>query len=318
MKKIYILTLLAVSFLLAACEMSVNDSTLDMTVLRVRSEQAGIEIFPQSNDFYYIYGVVTVEKYNSFRNDRRFIEADFDEQEEICETLNELFAEYGYPQQPIEELLFYQGAVDEMITNLQPNTDYYAYAYCLNSRHRPIHKLIKTPFTTPAKPHSNIDFDVRMANNRTVVITPTNGDTYFYETATKTAVFDYYQVDIRDTTYDASLMIPTWFAHILYNRYRQDFNLTVTGQQRVDLAQETDNLRDGDIFYLGCVGYTTEETTKEKLYQIIYHSAQPSEIEQIDSWLDDDSAGDDDETIAPALNRLRRNPKMVSALQRGR
>lgn len=88
MKHSYILILCAVTVGLLSCEMDVNDSTLDFTVSRVRSEQAWVEIFPQSNDFYYIYDAVPAAEYNAFRNDRRFIEHHFDEQKEICETLN--------------------------------------------------------------------------------------------------------------------------------------------------------------------------------------------------------------------------------------
>ena len=51
MKQSYILILCAVTVGLLSCEMDVNDSTLDFTVSRVRSEQAWVEIFPQSNDF---------------------------------------------------------------------------------------------------------------------------------------------------------------------------------------------------------------------------------------------------------------------------
>ena len=300
---------------LLSCEMEVSDSTLDFTVSRVRSEQAWVEIFPQSNDFYYIYDAVPVAEYNQFRNDRRFIEHHFDEQKEICDALNDLLKEYGYAKVPIEQMLFYNGAADGVLPGLEPNTDYYAFAYCLNSRKRPIHRLIKRPFTTLAKPHSDITFDVRMRDNQTLLIVPSNGDTYFWETASKAAVFDYYQADMDDPDLDAALMLPTWFAGVLYNNYQWDFQLTTSGITAVNLPSLVDNIADGDIFYLGCVGYTTEETTGESLYQITYHTAQPSVIEKIESVFD---TPDSDDAVAPSLNLLRRNPKRISALRRGR
>jgi len=295
--------------------MEVNDSTLNFTVSRVRSEQAWVEIFPQSNDFYYIYDAVPVADYKTFRNDRRFIEHHFDEQKEICKALNDLLKEYGYAKVPIEQMLFYNGAADGVLHGLEPNTDYYAFAYCLNSHKRPIHRLIKRPFTTPAKPRSDITFDVRLRDNQTLLIVPSNGDTYFWETASKAAVFNYYQADMNDTTLSAALMLPTWFAGVLYNNYQWDFQLTTSDTTAVNLPSQVDNIADGDIFYLGCVGYTTEETTGESLYQITYHTSQPSVIEKIESVFD---TPDSDDAVAPSLNLLRRNPKRISALRRGK
>ena len=315
MKRSYILLLCAVTAGLLSCQMEVNDSTLNFTVSRVRSEQAWVEIFPQSNDFYYIYDAVPVADYKTFRNDRRFIEHHFDEQKETCKALNDLLKEYGYAKVPIEQMLFYNGAADGVLHGLEPNTDYYAFAYCLNSHKRPIHRLIKRPFTTPAKPRSDITFDVRLRDNQTLLIVPSNGDTYFWETASKAAVFNYYQADMNDTTLSAALMLPTWFAGVLYNNYQWDFQLTTSDTTAVNLPSQVDNIADGDIFYLGCVGYTTEETTGESLYQITYHTSQPSVIEKIESVFD---TPDSDDAVAPSLNLLRRNPKRISALRRGK
>lgn len=311
MKRSYILILCAVTLGLLSCEMDVSDSTLDFTVSRIRSGQVWVEIFPQSNDFYYIYDAVPAAEYNQFRNDRRFIEHHFDEQKEICEAINNLMQEYGYSRIPIEQMLFYNGAVDGTLTDLQPSTDYYAIAYCLNSHKRPIHKLIKRPFTTPEKPHSDIGFSVQMADNKTVVITPSNSDTYYWEAASKKSVFDYYQLDISDTSYNASLMAPLWFSGILYNNYKWDFQLLTSGVEWIDLSDLVENLADGDIFYVACVGYTTEETTDESLYQVTYHTAQPSVLEKVESLFDDGDGGND-EAVAPSLNLLRRNPRRLS------
>lgn len=310
MKQSYILILCAVTVGLLSCEMDANDSTLDFTVSRVRSEQAWVEIFPQSNDFYYIYDAVPAAEYNAFRNDRRFIEHHFDEQKEICETLNSLLKEYGYAEIPIEQMLFYNGAVDGALSNLTPGTDYYAIAYCLNSRKRPIHRLIKRPFTTPAKPRSSITFDVRMKDNQTVLVVPSNNDSYFWETASKKAVFDYYQVDMSDTSFDAALMLPIWFSGVLFNNYQWDFQLITSGTTTINLPSLVDNIADGDIFYLGCVGYTTEKTTGESLYQITYHTSQPSVLEKIENVF---NSPDRNDAVAPVLNLLRRNPKRLSA-----
>lgn len=330
MKKIHFLLILMLPMLLGACSMKVDNSTLNMTISRIRSEQAGIEIFPQSNDFYYTYGAVKVEEYNSYRNDRKFIEADYEENERVCKVLNELFEEYGYPTKSIEELLYFNGAIDEMLSNLEPNTDYYAFAYCLNSRKKPIHTLIKQPFTTPAKPHSDIAFDVVMTDRETARITPTNHDTYYWEASTKEAVFNYYEIDPNDTTYTASFMIPLWFGSVIYTNYKWDFDIVSTGVEYVHLSDFTEHLRDGDIFYLACVGYTTEETTKEYLYQITYHTASPSTIEQVENSLDDDldaalntdnngnlntdHSGTDNTTKQAPLRLINKNPKRLPYL----
>ena len=304
MKKIHFLLILMLPLLMGACSMKVDNSTLDMSITRIRSGQAGIEIFPQSNDFYYTYGAVKVEEYNSYRNERKFIEADYEENERVCKVLNELFAEYGYPTKSIEELLYYNGAIDAVLSNLEPSTDYYAFAYCLNERKKPIHTLILQPFTTPAKPHSDIAFDVEMADNETVCITPTNNDTYFWEASTKEAVFNYYEIEGGDSTYEASFMIPLWFGGVIYTNYKWDFDIVTRGVEYVDLRDFTEHLRDGDIFYLACVGYTTEETGEEYLYEITYHSGSPSTIERVANSLNDDLDADTKQCSVGLIHKM--------------
>lgn len=289
MKKIHVnIALAGAALLLGACTpFTVNENTIVFRIDRIRSEKAWVEVYPEMNDFYYIYGAVSADEYSTYRSDKDFIKKDFEEQQQLCKDLNELFEEYGYPTASLEELLFYKGIADEMIDGLKPQTDYYAYAYCLDSRHKPIYTLVKQPFTTTEKPHSDIQFEVTMASNDTFTITPSNSDTYYWEAVSKQAVFDYYEADIADTSYTASIMVPTWFSGVLYLNYKWDFELVSEGEQKVALSSFAEDIQDGDVFYAGCVGFTTEETTDESLYEIVYHTDLLSEIRKVDSWYDE-------------------------------
>ncbi len=314
MKRIHILSILFLPFLFAACQMEVDNNTLDITVLHVQSKQAHIEIFPKSNEFYYMYGAVKVEDYKTFKNDRRFIDHNFDENKELWRTFNEILAENNLPTQSIEELLFYNGAVDDILSNLEPNTDYYVFAYCLNERKRPIHTLIKQPFTTPAKPHSDITFDLQMADNETVVITPSNQDSYLWKINSKEEVFGLFQLDQNDESLNMQVLITSWFYHFLQVYYQWNFNIPTTGRDVIKLSERIERpLKDGDVFFIGCVGYTTEETTPHYLYRITYHTSQPSVLENIEKVYGTPDTSDSDDSIALALNLLRRNPQRLSA-----
>ena len=179
--------------------------------------------------------------------------------------------------------------------------------------------IYRLPFTTPAKPHSDIAFDVVMTDRETVRITPTNNDTYYWEASTKEAVFNYYEIDLQDTTYKASFMIPLWFGGVIYTNYKWDFDIVSRGVEYVRLSDFTEHLRDGDIFYLACVGYTTEETSEEYLYEITYHTSSPTTVERVENSLDDDldealnSEGEDDGDTArkQAIRLINKSPKRL-------
>lgn len=314
MKRIHILSILFLSLLFGSCQMNVDETTLDLTVLHVQSKQAHIEIFPKSNEFFYMYGAVKVEEYRAFKNDRRFIEHNFDENKELCRTLNDIFAENNLPTQSIEELLFYNGAVDDILTDLEPSTDYYLFAYCLNERKRPIHTLVKKPFTTPAKPHSDITFDLRMADNETIVISPSNQDTYLWDIISKEEVFKLFLLDPNDESLNMQVLITSWFYHFLQVYYQENFNIPTMGRDVIKLSECIERpLKDGDVFFVGCIGYSTEATTPHYLYKITYHTSQPSVLEEIEKVFDTPDTSDSDDSVVPALNLLRRNSKRLSA-----
>lgn len=313
MKRLKIILLATSVVMLCGCSsFVVDENTLDFTVQNVRSKKVKLEIIPKNNDFYYVYGIVSAEEYKQYDSDKSLIEADFKEQERICNSLNEFLKEYGYPTRSIEEMCFYTGAVEEAVSDLQPETDYYAYAYCLNSRKRPIYTLIKRPFTTTTKPHSDITFKVEATENHLIEITPSNSDSYYWEAVSKQSVFDYYELDINDTTYDASTMVPLWFGGLLYINYMWDFELSSTGKQEVDLTSLIEGIKDNDIFYLGCVGFEEEETSENYLYEITYHNDRPADIKQVDDWM----AEEPDEVQQMLLRRQQEKRRTAAALRK--
>ena len=132
-------------------------------------------------------------------------------------------------------------------------------------------------------------------------------------------MFNYDEIGVQDTAYKASFMIPLWFGGVIYTNYKWDFDIVSRGVEYVRLSDFTEHLRDGDIFYLACVGYTTEETSEEYLYEITYHTSSPSTIERVENSLDDDldealnSEGEDDGDTArkQAIRLINKSPKRL-------
>ncbi len=297
MKKQTIILSLLLSVLLSACSsFTVDENTLILKVSRVRSTKVWLEIYPQTNEFYYVYDFVKVEEYEQYSSDRRFIEHHFKDLQSITDEINDFLEEAGYQPTTLEELCFYRGAAGHILDYLQPETDYYVFAYCINSKNKPIYTLLKTPFTTSSKPASDITFQVEMADCDTVRITPSNNDSYFWDIVSKPSVYAYYELPMTDTTDYDYLLADIWFNGVLDLNYEWGFEITDNGIIEIGLSSLINGtLNDGDSFFIGCVGFTTEETTEKTRYRITYHSQQPSVVELLPDMDDFDPDNNDDE-----------------------
>lgn len=297
MKKQTIILSLLLSVLLSACSsFTVDENTLILKVSRVRSTKVWLEIYPQTNEFYYVYDFVKVEEYEQYSSDRRFIEHHFKDLQSITDEINDFLEEAGYQPTTLEELCFYRGAAGHILDYLQPETDYYVFAYCINSKNKPIYTLLKTLFTTGSKPASDITFQVEMVDRDTVRITPSNNDSYFWDIVSKPSVYAYYELPMTDTTDYDYLLADIWFNGVLDLNYEWGFEITDNGIIEIGLSSLINGtLNDGDSFFIGCVGFTTEETTEKTRYRITYHSQQPSVVELLPDMDDFDPDNNDDE-----------------------
>lgn len=308
MKKETTILAILLSVLLSACSsFTVDENTLILKVNRVRSTKVWLEIYPQTNEFYYVYDYVKASEYEQYSSDRRFIEHHFKDLQYITDEINSFLQESGYEPTTLEELCFYRGAAGYLLDNLEPETDYIVFAYCINSKNKPIHTLLKTPFTTGSKPTSDITFQIEIAGRDTVRITPSNNDSYYWDIVSKPSVYAYYELPMTDTTDYDFLLADVWFNGVLDLNYEWGFEITDTGIVEVGLSSLINGtLNDGDTFFVGCVGFTTEETTETTRYRIIYHSQVPSTVEPLPGLEDIDLDNDDDEDDnGPRNTRLK-------------
>lgn len=265
------------AFALGACSADVEDNDATFAITRVQSDRAWVDINPTKSN-YYIFGAVPAADLRS--SDRHFIDRNFDNVQALYDSLCAVFTESGLQAPPIEEVLYNSGSISEQMYLLEPNTEYIGYLYYLNKKKKPQNKLLKRAFRTPAKPVSDITFDVQPVpgTDDTYRIVPSNGDTYLNEEVSKSEVLRYFLSDTLLLSEYISCYL--YYLNIVDTYYSNGFSVsafTISGNDTTVLSNDY-TLREGDVFYLACVGYTTEETTEPLLYRIDYHKGKPLTI----------------------------------------
>lgn len=311
------LIVLVMPLMMGACSyFKIKDDSFLITAERVQSTQAWVEVMPDGNSYSYVCDVVKASEYNRYHTDRKFIEAHFDGLKESYAAIVELYDSLGVAAPSIESLLFNNGPLKEAVAGLDPGTDYYVCLYCLNSKQKPIHKLIKKAFSTPVKPHSDIDFSIAVVpTNDTLIIIPTNNDPYFWEvalqnTALKSLDVDSIDMDEATEILGSALLGHLWFSNVLTTYYSWGFqveDMTTQGESDLSLYDTTVSLKEGDVVYVGCVGYEKEPTTENVVYRLVYHANKPAEIERLEDpfadLVDQDNAADTQENKEATLRR---------------
>ncbi len=248
----------AVLMLLPSCKKeTVTSSTFDMSVSKIQSSAVWIDVIPENNDFYYRVGIVSAADYAKYESDANFIDNDYAEMLKLYDTICELLGRDNVSS--LEETLFEVGAIDGQRRMLQPETDYYLFAYRLNSKKKPIKTLVKLPFKTVAKPVSDITFALT-AQGTELMVTPSNNDTYFWDFELKQTVDDDYFGSIYYC-----------FSDIIDNYYTYDFidNLLSQGNDTTDWAYFY-SLSEGDTLQVACVGYAGEPSSEYAFFEVIY------------------------------------------------
>lgn len=269
--KILKITSLAVFLiLLAACKKeTVTSSTFDMSVSKIQSSAVWIDVIPENNDFYYRVGIASAADYAKFESDAKFIDNDYAETLELYNTICELLGRDNVKS--LEEAMFEVGAIDGQRRMLQPETDYYLYAYRLNRKKKPIKTLIKVPFKTVKKPISDITFALT-ANGSQLTVKPSNNDTYYWDHELKQNI---------DDDYFGSIYL--CFSDIIDTYYEYDFinSLLSQGDDDDDVAIYYP-LSVGDTLQVACVGYAGEPSSKYQFFEVIYQGENaPAEVRSI-------------------------------------
>ena len=146
-----------------------NDLSFDITVSDITSSGATVSVVPSDDTVIYYFDKVPQATYKAYKNDTEFMKA-------MIEALRSYVSESGGS-------LFSAISVGEaeytFSNELMPETDYYIFAFGLDSKLNPNSKLTLKPFTTAAAKSSTNTFSIKV-NGGLITVTPSNNDPYFW------------------------------------------------------------------------------------------------------------------------------------------
>ena len=236
----------------------VSDSPFLIELKHIHSDAVFVDIIPESIDFHYYYDVVSEQDYARYPGDKALIDST-----DAC--LKDIFAiMQEYVEGSFEDFWLRSGAIAEEyngLTLLEPDTAYILYAYAYDENLVPLDKLTKVNFKTPAKKVSDISFSVTLQGS-TIVVTPSNDDSYFFE---------YEAVEEVKSNYGDNPHF--WFESIVsfYESYDFMDNFISRGTDSEDMSIYYD-LAPGDGFYLFVTGYDNGLTSPEpSAYKLKYN-----------------------------------------------
>lgn len=264
-----LLLLLAVSC--NKLDFQVGDNPFMLEVKKVQAESVWVDIIPENNDFYYNYGICSVQEYERYRSDVEMIR----EREQSNHEAYDILVEEGYENGSYEEVMLYRAALYEPyygnMVSIDPETDYYLYAYAFDRNNRPIGKIHKIQFRTPALTHSDISFSVDFFGS-TITVTPSNNDQY---------LFDYADAkELHETYFDT----PTLYYYQIISIYEQyDFidDMVSRGVDSDDVSEYYE-LFPGYEIYLVVSGYDNGITSEIYTYKLTYNGpGEPGTVVQL-------------------------------------
>ena len=274
MKKGFLLKILLVlgtALAATACSKTrpISDSPFLIEARHIQPKVVWADIIPETNDFYYFYGVVSLEDYASCGgNDEALVKNTDESLVSLYEEIKKAIPDIG----SFKEIMLYKDAVYEPFIgneiSIFPETDYYLFAYPYTDNDVAMSKkLVKVKFTTPREIHSDINFNVSLEGNRLRII-PTNDDPYIFESVQ--------EKDLKEKYYDN----PSLFFNKVIDLY-EEFEfidaMTAKGEIFYDLPLFYD-LKPDDVLYCVASGYENGKTSKEYYYKVTYKGPEQSGI----------------------------------------
>lgn len=238
---------------------SISDHPISIEITSLQAKNAWFDIIPENNDFYYYFDVVPVADYEKYSSDALFIRAQDDFLRGVYAILQDL-GETG----SFEENCLYKDAIFEAFYGngiiLEPEHDYYVFAYPYDNNGRPIDILVKIRFTTPPIIHSDITFEVSLEGDL-VTVTPSSDEKY---------LFDFDSVADIELSY---LGMPSAFFNQMVSVYEEYGFMDSMISQGVDSVNMLDyiEIEPGDKVYLGVAGYDSGLTTEVSYYTLTYN-----------------------------------------------
>jgi len=267
----YIFAILVAALALSGCKknyLPVSDHPFDISIPKVEANRVVVDIVPDNNDFYYMFGVAPAEVLDAVGQDAFVSLVD----QALKETYKALFGTTSF-----DKFLdwIYRGAYDEVTHDLQPDTKYIVYAYPYDEINPMAEKFTKVEFTTPSIKKSDNKFSVS-ADGTVIAVTPTNGDPYF---------FDYCTPEELDEDYFSSIDYFFRKSIDIYWEYGFLEGFISKGPDQDELTEYYLDIADGEVFYMAISGYDQAITTDVTYYKItVHYGATKSTVEQIEDF----------------------------------
>lgn len=238
----------------------ISDDPFSIEAKNVYAKSLWIDVIPENNDFYYFCDVVSVADFSKFSSDEEFIR----NEDGMNRDIYNILVEADYADGSFEQTMLYRDALLEPYYGngvlIEPETEYYLYAYAYDADIKPIEKLYKVKFRTPKEVHSSNTFTITI-DGQYISVTPSNDDQYLFDFATESELeASYYGSPV----YYYNQMID------VYEQYGFIDEMVSVGPDTDDIFDYYESVPDGEKIYVMVAGYdhglTTDVTVKEFTY----------------------------------------------------
>ena len=256
-KKLFAVLFSAFALLMVGCELpnngegdgeGVSDVTFEISVSDITSTGATVSVVPSDLTTLYYFDRVAKSAYDSFKgNNIAFMEA-------MVENLREFCEEGGTS---LASSLSVGEDSHDFSGELVPSTDYYIFAFAVDSKLNPCSNLSLKAFSTPEVQSSTNTFKVSV-NGGEITVTPSNNDPYFW---------DLVPTETYQSMSEAELMTE------LIAYYQEAGNLEYYIVQGVDSFDYTASLSVGASYTVCVFGYNGMPTTAMTKYTFTYEGS---------------------------------------------
>lgn len=244
-----------------------SDHPFTIGISSVQAKAVWADVVPETNDFNYNFGTVTVKDYEEiYKTDEALILAKDKEDREYWEkNLKEHIS--------FRDAFLYRGAYFLNGSPLEPETDYYIFAFPYDKDDKPVCKLVKQRFKTASAILSDIDFTVTL-NGSVISLVPSNDDTY---------CFEYETLETVNENFGGSPSL--FFSTLIYKYEEYGFmaDRTEKGTAESDIAPFY-TLTTGMEFYLVASGYNNGVNSPYRMFKLTYvEEGLPGKVEKVEA-----------------------------------
>lgn len=267
MRKIYIALTLTLAVLTGCSKIDfLSSKPFTIEIPNVQSKAVWVDVVPETNDFGYYFDVISVKDYEyKYSSDANLCAARDAELRSIWEEYSDVWT--------FREFAMYSGSYILPFYELEPETEYFAYAYPYDEKDRPVDKVVKTKFFTKPYRESDIQFTVTLDGSM-ININPSNSDSYYWDWEDKeTLEKEYYS--------------PTVFYYCclqMNEEYGFMDAVLSRGKDSEDITPYYDKLNPGDQFFLVASGYSDGPNSELHAYALTYAGeGLPGMVEELDT-----------------------------------